>query len=342
MKNLSYVTDIYKAIVSDIQHNENAMKSRMSRMITLSHSICIIFAVKRFDESREFCVKIEDSFDPKRLPKWKGIEIDCINIKEYGDAGGCYLRMGQLPEFEGYIFEIVVQDLIDNLKGASASKVVYLIVENTLARWKAFFSFSGDVAMSQEKQQGLFGELLLLSELIKSQGVSAVYGWMGPNFETHDFYINSNAIEVKTTSAKAPYFAHINSEFQLDDKDISGSLLLMFYALRSSNADGENLPEIIYRILTMLKDNANALSEFQNKLWKYGYLANHQELYQFRFTLRQATLYYISTGFPRVTKKDLPNGIGAITYMLSLSSCNQYVTGKTVSEWLSRGGVNKI
>jgi hypothetical protein len=191
--------------------------------------------------------------------------------------------------------------------------------------------------MSKEKQQGLYGELLLLIELIESRGVNAVYCWMGPNAETHDFYINANAIEVKTTSAKAPYYAHINSEYQLDDKDISGDLLLMFYALRSSKADGENLPEIIDRIKTIIGDNSNALSEFQNKLLRYGYFAGHHELYLYRFSLREAALYYVSSDFPRVTKKDLPNGIGSITYMLSISSCSQYITAKTASEWLAQG-----
>lgn len=338
---MSYATDIYRAIISDMQHNGNAVKSRMSRMTTIDHSICIIFAVNKFDTSREFCVKVEDVFDPKRLPKWKGIDIDCVNIKEYGDACGNYLRLVQLPEFEEYIYEIVVQDLIDRLKGALDQESVFSVVESTLARWKEFFSFSGDATMSHEKQQGLFGELLLLSELIESQGVSAVYGWMGPNAETHDFYINSNAIEVKTTSAKAPYSVHINSEFQLDDKDISGSLLLMFYALRSSKADGENLPVIIDSIKTKIGDNVNALSEFKNKLWRYGYIAGHHELYQFRFSLREATLYYVCSDFPRVIKNDLPNGIGSIRYMLSLPSCNQYIAGKTASEWLVQG-VNKV
>lgn len=340
MKNLSYATDIYKAIISDMQHNENAVKSRMSRMITLDYSICIIFAVNRFDASREFCVKVGNVFEPKRLPKWKGIDIDCVNIKEYGDASDNYLRLVQLPEFEAYIYEIVVQDLIDRLKGALDPESVFSVVENTLARWKEFFSFSGDAKMSREKQQGLFGELLLLSELIESQGVSAVYGWMGPDSETHDFYVNSNAIEVKTTSAKAPYFVYINSEFQLDDKDISGSLLLMFYALRSSKVDGENLPVIIESIKIKIGNNVNVQSEFQNKLWRYGYIDGHQELYQLRFSLREATLYYVSSDFPRITKNDLPDGIGAIIYKLSLSSCNKYITGKTATEWLAQE-VNK-
>jgi hypothetical protein len=141
MKNLSYVTDIYKAILADMKNNGNAVKSRMSRMVTLNHSIYIIFAVNRFDDSREFCVRIEDSFDPKQLPKWKGINIECVYIKEYGDAAGSYLRLEQLPDFEEYIFEIVVQDLFDNLNIASDSNSVYSIMEKTLQNGKRFSCF---------------------------------------------------------------------------------------------------------------------------------------------------------------------------------------------------------
>lgn len=45
-----------------------------------------------------------------------------------------------------------------------------------------------------------------------------VDSWAGPRNETHDFYIGSNAVEVKTTVKHAPYQAHINSEYQLDKK----------------------------------------------------------------------------------------------------------------------------
>ena len=95
--------------------------------------------------------------------------------------------------------------------------------------------------------------------------------------------------------------------------------------------------QIIDRIKTMIGDNPNALSEFQNKLLRYGYFAGHHELYLYRFSLREAALYYVSSDFPRVTKKDLPNGIGSITYMLSISGCSQYITAKTASEWLAQG-----
>lgn len=321
-----------------MHQNENAVKSRMSRMVTLWYSIHIILAINRSDNLRELCIKIEGFFDPKRLPKWKGIDIDCVYIREYETYSGRYLRLRQLPEFEEYIFEIVVQDLFDNLNVEEVDKNVLSIIENTLARWKEFFSFSGDVAMSREKQQGLFGELLLLSELIGSQGTSVVHNWTGPNAETHDFYINSDALEVKTTSAKTPYSIHINNEFQLDDNDVSGNLLLMVYALRSSKTDGENLPAIIDRIRTMIGNDQITLSEFQHKLWRYGYIDGHDELYQIHFTLREAFLYHVTSGFPRITKNDLPNGTGAITYILSLASCSQYITEMTASDWIAKGG----
>ena len=68
------------------------------------------------------------------------------------------------------------------------------------------------------------------------------------NDETHDFYIASNAVEVKTTGTQAPYFAQISSEYQLDNSDVPGKLFLRFYAFRKSQSTGEKLPEIIARI----------------------------------------------------------------------------------------------
>ena len=55
--------------------------------------------------------------------------------------------------------------------------------------------------MSEERQQGLYGELLFLGECLDSQGVGAVSHWAGSEDETHDFYFGPHAVEVKTTSA---------------------------------------------------------------------------------------------------------------------------------------------
>ena len=85
--------------------------------------------------------------------------------------------------------------------------------------------------MTEKRQQGLYGELLFLSECLDSYGLESVSHWAGSEDETHDFYFGSHAVEVKTTSMQAPYFASISSEYQMDNSDLPGKLFLRFYAL---------------------------------------------------------------------------------------------------------------
>lgn len=66
------------------------------------------------------------------------------------------------------------------------------------------FAADKELVMSEERQQGLYGELLFLGECLDSQGVGAVSHWAGSEDETHDFYFGPHAVEVKTTSAQAP------------------------------------------------------------------------------------------------------------------------------------------
>ena len=81
-----------------------------------------------------------------------------------------------------------------------------------------------------------------LSECLDSQGLEAPSHWAGSEDETHDFYFGSHAgWKMKATSAQAPYFAHISSEYQLDNSDIPGKLFLRFYALRRGDSGGEKL-----------------------------------------------------------------------------------------------------
>ena len=114
-------------------------------------------------------------------------------------------------------------------------------------------------------------ELLFLNECMNFHGAEAVLHWAGSEDETHDFYFGPNAVEVKTTSVQAPYFASISSEYQLDNGDVPGKLFLRFYAFRKSHSEGEKLPELIAEIRGKLGENLSMMQKFNEKLKKYGY-----------------------------------------------------------------------
>ena len=192
--------------------------------------------------------------------------------------------------------------------------------------------------MSEERQQGLYGELLFLSECLDSQGSKAVPHWAGSEDETHDFYFGPHAVEVKTTSAQAPYFACISSEYQLDNSDIPGKLFLRFYALRRSQSGGEKLPERIAAIRSRLCEDVSVLQKFDEKLKEYGYFDEAADSYTVGYYQRDLYCFAVDNGFPKITKEAVPMGVADITYRVSIMLCMPYAQDiKSVFEVLKGG-----
>ena len=143
---------------------------------------------------------------------------------------------------------------------------------------------------------------------------------------------------MKTTSAQAPYFARISSEYQLDNSDIPGRLFLRFYALRRSNSGGEKLPERIAAIRSRLYEDVSVLQKFDEKLKKYGYFDEAADSYTVGYYQRDLYCFAVDNGFPKVTKETLPLGVADLTYRVSIMLCMPYAQDiKSVFEVL-RGG----
>lgn len=324
---MSYISEMYKTIECDLILPIYEGKKKLSRSKVLDNSIRTIFFVDANTKTREFGIKLNMDYGREvinTLPKWKGIEISINHMYDYEDENYDCIVFQQLEQYENYIFEIIVEDIFDTLKCLREPNRTIITLINVLTKWKKFFLIQPEIKMSEIKQQGLYGELLLLEQLIKKYGEQAVHWWTGCNMETHDFYIDTNAVEVKTTSTKGPYKINISSEYQLDPMDVNGRLFLKFIALRKSETDGEHLPELIEKIKTTVMDHQGNIEEFNNKLYKYGFIKEHPELYNIGFKQREMCNYEINGQFPKIVSKDLPIGIGNITYELDLPICEQF------------------
>lgn len=318
---------MYNTIETDFTLPQYLGKRKLSRSKLLDNSIRTIFFVDANTKAREFGVKLECCYDIEFInafPKWKGIDICVERMHDYEEKGYDCIIFHQLERYEEHIFEIIIDDIFKSLKCLKDPKNISVTLMNVLMKWKRFFESQQEIRMPEIKQQGLYGELLFLEELIKRYGGQAIFWWTGCNMETHDFYIDTHAVEVKTTSAKEKYKINISSEYQLDPVDVSGKLFLKFIALRKSIADGECLPEIVKRIKSMIINQRSFVDEFNNKLFRYGYIKDHPDLYTIGFKNREVRFYEINEKFPKVTSKDLPSAINNITYMLNLGSCNQF------------------
>lgn len=333
---MSFTADVYREIQLDIERQGTVSSAYAMRKIFCENGIGIVFSIHAISGARAVYFCIGEKAEKKQFPHWKGVNIEIVQIPDYG-TDDFYVGMTQLPFSAGYIFEFVVEDLRTEIEKVASSKEALPILVSVLTKWKDFFQADKDLLMSPERQQGLYGELLFLEECIEEMGEVAIVHWAGSGDETHDFYINSHSVEVKTTSVQAPYYASISSEYQLDDGDISGTLILRYYALRKSQSDGEKLQDIIARIRNKLSDNA-ILQKFNIKLLEYGYLNEVAEHYTTGYFIRDHYYFKVCDKFPRLIKYDMPNGVANLTYSVSIAQCGSWAMDRKNVFNILKGG----
>lgn len=307
--------DLYKAI-RDGEHQT------LSKLYTTPNGISLIYAVSRNEECRKLFFSFDGGFI-ETIPQCQGLSINKVHLYEYSQVD-YFCEVSQKPGSEGYIFEIIIEDIRKSADGLTGEFKMASLVTNLLLKWRTFFEQEKKLVMSLERQHGLYGELLFLKKMIVFYGPIAVAYWTGCNFETHDFYIKGNAVEVKTTSTKAPYKMHISSEYQLDNSEVSGDLLINFYALRKSSADGETLPDIVSSIRISIDTNLHMRTKLDLNLEAYGYFDGLEDKYTTRYYIREQHVYCVKEGFPRVLKNDLKDGVSGCSYDVLTSSCDAY------------------
>ncbi|MEG1567355.1 MAG: PD-(D/E)XK motif protein [Anaerovoracaceae bacterium] len=338
---MSYTSDIYVEILKAAKENEQG-KSRLARRLKMDNGAVIIFAVDKITRALELYVHIEKSPDNISFPRWKGVEIGIATLPEYGDSLGDCIFLKQSDQSEGYIFEIIVEDLRVSIEKLRNLKSITGCFSSVLTKWRNFFLLEKDILLSKERELGLLGELTLLKQLIEIYGAVAVSFWSGCNDETHDFYIQGSAIEVKATAQKAPYKANISSEYQLDTQDVLHDLYLQFYAFRKSESDGFTLPEIVQEVELLLVSDTAYLQQFHEKVEQYGYLSACAELYSTGYFDREDNLYKVGTGFPRIERSKLESGLSNVIYSVSMDMCQRFLVTEGVKVLLKGDEPNAV
>lgn len=256
-----------------------------------------------------------------KLPKWKGMNQRVSKIFVQ-DREQIFISFKQAETYERKIYFMIMQDIVDSIDGIENKQMLSRLKE-VLTKWSAFFQFEKEYVLSENAQQGLYGELHILEKMIEIKGEDAVKGWTGCNAENHDFYFGADALEVKSSSAKGTERIKISNEYQLDDKGIAGRLYLMYLKMKKSVVYGEVLPDIVSRIMDKLSVSCKV--KFQEKLLKVGYLYQLPELYVLHFKIHEECCYIVEDGFPRITTQNINKGIAEVAYSLSLEACDRFL-----------------
>jgi len=225
------------------------------------------------------------------------------------------------------VFSTLCENLIYSVKELESEKDIAQVVINQLSKWKKLFEKSNTDGLTNEQQQGLYGELTFLQKCLLQQNTysNVLDTWVGVNAALRDFQASTWAVEVKTTATNNPQKISISGERQLDES-LLDNLFLFHCSVEVSNGNGETLSQKVAAIRSLLENDYPARNKFDAKLLDVGYFDNQAYKYDHRFyKIRSENYYRVADDFPRIKEQELRDGVCGVKYDIVLAMCNEYL-----------------
>jgi hypothetical protein len=165
--------------------------------------------------------------------------------------------------------------------------------------------------LSVERQIGLTGELLVLRRIIVNRGRANLAAWVGPRGEPHDFRMEQNEFEVKT-SVGTRRIHTINSLDQLTPSQYCELHVVSILLGPPGKNAGVSLQGLV-KEMRGLFDGTSELREFENQLSTAGYREADAEQYTREYMLRKPLrVIQVSSEFPRIDRDIIATALGPV------------------------------
>jgi hypothetical protein len=187
-----------------------------------------------------------------------------------------------------------------------------------LEQWRRALRARRD-GLPLETMLGLFGELLVLSDVIGPMGGErAIAAWAGPERGLHDFLAAGAAVEVKTVTG-ANNLITITSLDQLDRASLKR--LVLARVRLAEDPSGLSLTDVVARV----RSQVPASGELERKLALAGWRDQDVDAYAaFRYRQLGLDLYEVGDGFPVITRALAPLGVAGVTYQLDVRALSSF------------------
>jgi len=273
------------------------------------------------------------------LPSSKGVRLESKveHLSEGGVETVFTLRLEDATQAS--VFATLCTDVVTQLARCPDGRTALLEARSRIARWMSLLARVRPEGLSRERRLGLLGEMLVLERILAHvEPLPAVMAWQGWEEHNQDFRVGGLGIEVKTTGAKRHARISISNERQLDEAPWA-TLILACLELESEVPEGPTLPELIVRVRNLVATSGEARLELDLRLHEYGYVDAQAHLYadEHHHLLRFALLH-VRDDFPRLTERNLPQGVGDIRYSIVSGDLGAYeVNESTFATWLTGG-----
>lgn len=217
-------------------------------------------------------------------------------------------------------------ELIDD-KFTETSDTLKNVVQSSIKEWREV----GKLIRTQgELERGLLGELWFLEYLIEIFGEESVYEWRGPEHDRHDFRLENNEFEIKTT--KNTKREHVISSIeQLEPSNDSDLFLISIQVSPVQNLSSSmSVSKFIDRIENIISSK-DVLDAFIIKVESYisdDFDQAKSMTQEYIFSSNNDPIsFHVNQNFPKFKKEEyealnFSDNISDISYKLNLSGLN--------------------
>ena len=210
-----------------------------------------------------------------------------------------FIELSNVGNIDVILFGAFLDELLKSIEDRTGLLLVE--IRNLLEKWKSLLSLDTEKVMSLTSLVGLFGELLLLDNLVNERKIATLDNWVGPNGNRHDFEFLQHSIEVKSTTVKNGNEIHVSGVTQLEP--YQGKTVNILRIKLEVEPNGVSLPQLIKKIITA---NVINLEKFKEKLLKLGYSVEAEDLYsEIRFQPIEFQIIPVDSKFPRINANSL-------------------------------------
>ena len=315
-------------IFQDLERDESNISSGyLTRRVLPDVNYDVYLAIEKPSNTRLLILRVRGALLDRKTtyPSSRSFVVNRIALQQDSEEYATLQLVLTNPRHQD-IFTTLVQDIVDSLALVSEERAAVSEFITLLKRWQTFLEKNNPEGLSEIAQQGLYGELWFLRQIVfpNLESVKGLRCWTGPKATQQDFQFSGCAVEVKTTSTKQHQTLSIASERQLDDTGI-GTIVLLHISLDLRQEQGETLPEIVASARSIVANDAIAKDELENLLFEVGYLDIHATRYEKTgYIIREHNYFKVGTGFPRIIESDLRNGIGDVRYTISVAECKRF------------------
>ena len=183
----------------------NVTSGYITRRLLPEVTYDVYLAIERPSNARLLMMRVNQKSIAKAtvFPKSNCFEVRRVALQGDEDSH-VTLQLVLINSRYSDIFTTLVQDIVDAIAPIADEQNAVGAFFTRLRRWQAFLEKHNPEGLSQAEQQGLYGELWFLRQVVipqigSRQGVKC---WTGAKGTQQDFQFQHCAVEVKTTTAK--------------------------------------------------------------------------------------------------------------------------------------------